>query len=127
MLRLSRIDDFIAVSQTQTNQAPHGFVIIHDKKCIHSSAPNYLRLRDSKIIGGRGMNTLLVVDDDEAMRRLIRLSLAVSYKIVDTGEPEHALALALWHKPDAMLSDLRMPKSSGFELCQRFTACSSTQ
>jgi CheY-like chemotaxis protein len=73
------------------------------------------------------MNTLLVVDDDEAMRRLIRLSLADSYKIVDTGEPEHALALALEHKPDAILLDLRMPKYSGFELCQTFTSFSSTQ
>ena len=73
------------------------------------------------------MNTLLVVDDDDAMRRLIRLSLADSYEIVDTGEPEHALALALEHKPDAILLDLRMPKYSGFELCQTFTSLSSTQ
>jgi DNA-binding response OmpR family regulator len=73
------------------------------------------------------MNTLLVVDDDDAMRRLIRLSLADNYKIVDTGEPEHALALALEHKPDAILLDLRMPKYSGFELCQTFTSFSSTQ
>src|SRR5438552_9963531 len=73
------------------------------------------------------MSTLLVVDDDEAMRRLIRLSLADSYNIVDTGEPEHALALALEHKPDAILLDLRMPKYSGFELCQTFTSFSSTQ
>src|SRR5207244_12960569 len=79
------------------------------------------------MIGGTGMNTLLVVDDDEAMRRLIRLSLADSYKIVDTGEPEHALALALAHKPDAILLDLRMPKYSGFELCQTFTSFTSTQ
>jgi DNA-binding response OmpR family regulator len=73
------------------------------------------------------MNTLLVVDDDDAMRRLIRLSLADTYRIVDTGEPEHALGLALQHKPDAILLDLRMPKYSGFELCQTFTSFSSTQ
>jgi CheY-like chemotaxis protein len=73
------------------------------------------------------MNTLLVVDDDEAMRRLIRVNLSDGYKIVDTGEPEHALALALEHKPDAILLDLRMPKYSGFELCQTFTSFSATQ
>jgi len=73
------------------------------------------------------MNTLLVVDDEDAMRRLIRLNLADDYRIVDTGEPEHALALALEHKPDAILLDLRMPKYSGFELCQTFTSLSSTQ
>lgn len=41
--------------------------------------------------------------------------------------PEEALALALEHKPDAILLDLRMPKYSGFELCQTFTSLSSTQ
>jgi len=73
------------------------------------------------------MNKLLVVDDDEAMRKVIRLNLADSYEVIDTGEPEHALALALEHRPDAILLDLRMPKYSGFELCQTFTSLSSTQ
>jgi response regulator RpfG family c-di-GMP phosphodiesterase len=70
---------------------------------------------------------LLVVDDEEAMRKLVRLNLGDNYEIVDTGEPEQALALALEHKPDAILLDLRMPKYSGFELCQTFTSFSSTQ
>ncbi len=73
------------------------------------------------------MARLLVVDDEEAMRKLVRLNLGESYEIVDTGEPEHALALALEHKPDAILLDLRMPRYSGFELCQTFTSFSSTQ
>jgi DNA-binding response OmpR family regulator len=73
------------------------------------------------------MAKLLVVDDEEAMRRLVRLNLGDTYEIVDTGEPEHALALALEHKPDAILLDLRMPKYSGYELCQTFTSLSATQ
>jgi DNA-binding response OmpR family regulator len=73
------------------------------------------------------MGKLLVVDDDESMRRLIRLNLGTEHEIIDTGEPEQALALALEHKPDAILLDLRMPKYSGFELCQTFTSFSSTQ
>lgn len=73
------------------------------------------------------MHTLLVVDDDDAMRGLVRLNLAEDYKVIDTGEPEHALALALEHKPDAILLDLRMPRYSGFELCQTLTSFSSTQ
>ena len=73
------------------------------------------------------MARLLVVDDEEAMRKLVRLNLGDSYEIVDTGEPDQALALALEYKPDAILLDLRMPKYSGFELCQTFTSFSSTQ
>jgi response regulator RpfG family c-di-GMP phosphodiesterase len=73
------------------------------------------------------MAKLLVVDDEESMRSLLRLNLADIYEIVDTGEPEQALALALEHKPDAVLLDLRMPKYSGFELCKTLTSFSSTQ
>ena len=73
------------------------------------------------------MAKLLVVDDEEAIRRLIRLNLMDSYEVIDTGEPEQALALALEHKPDAILLDLRMPRYSGFELLQTFTSFSATQ
>ena len=70
---------------------------------------------------------LLVVDDEESIRRLMRLNLGDKYDIIDTGEPETALSLALEHKPDAILLDLRMPKYSGYELCQTFTTFSSTK
>lgn len=73
------------------------------------------------------MKKILIVDDDDSMRRLIRLNLEGDYEIVDTGEPEHALALALQHKPDVILLDLRMPSYSGYELCQTFTSFNSTQ
>ncbi len=70
---------------------------------------------------------LLVVDDDEALRRLMHLELSETHDVIDTGEPEHGLALALEHMPDAILLDLRMPKYSGYELCQTFTSFSRTQ
>src|SRR5215469_5271044 len=73
------------------------------------------------------MSKLLVVDDDPSLRRLLRLELESTYEIIDSGEPEEGLALALEHKPDAILLDLRMPKYSGYELCQTFTSFSRTQ
>jgi CheY-like chemotaxis protein len=74
-----------------------------------------------------GIPRILIVDDDEAIRRLVRLNLTDLYEIFDTGQPEEALALALEHKPDAILLDLRMPGYSGFELCKTFTSFSATQ
>src|SRR6202171_5724497 len=73
------------------------------------------------------MARILIVDDDEAIRRLLRLNLADLYEVFDTGKPEEALALALEHKPDAVLLDLRMPGYSGFELCKTLTSFSATQ
>jgi DNA-binding response OmpR family regulator len=70
---------------------------------------------------------LLIVDDEEAMRRLLRINLADRYEIVDTGNSEEALAMAMQGKPNAILLDLRMPNYSGFELCRTFKSMASTQ
>ena len=68
------------------------------------------------------MEKLLIVDDEEAIRRLMRINLADRYEIIDTGNPEQALAMAMQDKPNAILLDLRMPKYSGFELCRTFSS-----
>ncbi len=73
------------------------------------------------------MGKLLIVDDDEALRRLIRLELSDTYEVIDSGEPEQGLALALENEPDAILLDLRMPKYSGYELLEMFATFSRTQ
>jgi DNA-binding response OmpR family regulator len=73
------------------------------------------------------MPKILIVDDDESIRRLLRLNLADLYEVFETGKPAEALALALEHKPDAVLLDLRMPGYSGFELCKTLTSFSATQ
>ena len=73
------------------------------------------------------MEKLLIVDDEEPMRRLLRLNLSDTYEIVDTGDPEQALAIAMQDRPNAILLDLRMPNFSGFELCRTFNSLTSTQ
>ncbi len=73
------------------------------------------------------MQKILVVDDEAAVRRLMRLNLSDTYEIIDTGDPEQALALAMQNKPAAILLDLRMPRFSGFELCRTFASMTFTQ
>jgi CheY-like chemotaxis protein len=76
--------------------------------------------------GAPKMPKLLIVDDDESVRGLLRTRLSDSYQIVETRDPEQALGLALEHKPDAILLDLMMPGFSGFELCHSFHTLSYT-
>jgi DNA-binding response OmpR family regulator len=73
------------------------------------------------------MPRILIVDDDEDMRGMVRASLSTKYEIFDTGEPESVLALTLEHRPDAILLDLSMPKVSGFELCRALSSLSLTK
>lgn len=72
------------------------------------------------------MPKLLIVDDDESVRKVLQFRLKSSYEIIETGSPEDALALALQEKPDAILLDLMMPKYSGFEVCQTISSLSFT-
>jgi response regulator RpfG family c-di-GMP phosphodiesterase len=72
------------------------------------------------------MEKILVVDDDNAMRSLIKMRLSDAYEMIDTGNPVQALELALQHKPRAILLDLMMPECSGFELCQSLHTLSYT-
>jgi DNA-binding response OmpR family regulator len=60
---------------------------------------------------------ILIVDDDDALRNLMKIRLASTFEVIETGNPVQALELALEHKPDAILLDLMMPNTSGFELC----------
>jgi CheY-like chemotaxis protein len=70
--------------------------------------------------------TLLLIDDDESLRKVMRFRLRAAYNIIDSGSPEEALALALQHKPAAILLDLMMPKYSGLEVCQTLSSLSFT-
>jgi len=72
------------------------------------------------------MKKLLIVDDDEGMRRLIKLRLSARYEIIETGQPEQAVELALVHRPAAILTDLRMPGFSGLDLCSSLRDLSYT-
>ena len=72
------------------------------------------------------MHKILIVDDDEATLKLMRIRLSEAYEAICTRDPEQALGLALEHKPDAILLDLMMPKFSGFELCQSLRSLSYT-
>lgn len=72
------------------------------------------------------MQKILIVDDDDAMRGMVKMRLSDTYETIDTGDPVQALGLALEHKPAAILLDLMMPNCSGFELCQSFHNLSYT-
>jgi DNA-binding response OmpR family regulator len=74
----------------------------------------------------KAVEKILIVDDDDAIRGMIKMRLSDTYETIDTGNPVQALGLALEHKPRAILLDLMMPDCSGFELCQSFHNLSYT-
>jgi two-component system, NarL family, nitrate/nitrite response regulator NarL len=65
--------------------------------------------------------TVLLVDDDERYRRALTAFLGATYDIRvvgDAGTRDEAVALAERHQPDAVVLDVAMPESSGYEIAE---------
>jgi two-component system, OmpR family, response regulator len=65
------------------------------------------------------MNTVLVVDDDAHIRKLIRLYLENShYHVIEAADGEEALELLGKHTIDLAIVDVMMPRIDGYELTE---------
>ena len=63
------------------------------------------------------MSKVMVVEDDAALREIYSIRVtAEGYTVVSAGDGEEALATAVREKPDLILSDVMMPKISGFDM-----------
>ena len=74
------------------------------------------------------MTKILLVEDDKSLREIygVRL-LAEGYDIVSAGDGEEALAMAIKDRPDLILSDVMMPKISGFDMLDILRSTTETK
>ncbi len=64
--------------------------------------------------------SILVVEDDEFIARLLRVELAdVGYDVQTAGDGVEALKIAFERCPDLILADVMMPNMDGFEMTRR--------
>lgn len=74
------------------------------------------------------MQTILVVDDTlselELMTRYLR---EAGFMVIVATDAKDAMAKAVDHKPDAIVTDVVMPGMSGFELCRNLKKNEATQ
>lgn len=62
---------------------------------------------------------ILVVDDEENVRRLVRRILGKENIILEAGDGEITLDIARSQKPDLILMDISMPKMDGYTACYK--------
>lgn len=64
---------------------------------------------------------ILVVDDEIHIVQIVKFNLAKrgGYEVVTGKNGEQGYELAQKEKPDLILSDVMMPKMSGFEFCEK--------
>jgi CheY-like chemotaxis protein len=74
------------------------------------------------------MAKILLVEDDKSLREIygVRL-LAEGYDIVSAGDGEEALAMAIKDRPDLIVSDVMMPKISGFDMLDILRSTTETK
>ncbi len=60
---------------------------------------------------------VLVVDDEENVRRLVRTMLGNKYTVLEAKDGEVAIDIARSQRPDIILMDIMMPNIDGYTAC----------
>lgn len=70
--------------------------------------------------------TVLVVDDEAALRKLVRVALeSLDWKVIEAADSKHAVIEAATGQPDLILLDLTLPDGDGLDVLVRLREFSS--
>ncbi len=71
--------------------------------------------------------TVLIVDDEESVRRVVRKTLSEKYDVLEARDGEEAINVAQSQKPNLILMDIMMPRMDGYVACSTIKADKSTR
>ena len=62
---------------------------------------------------------ILVCDDEAPIRRVVELKLKnAGYEVLSAGDGEEGLRIIETEKPDAVITDINMPRMDGRQMCE---------
>jgi CheY-like chemotaxis protein len=74
------------------------------------------------------MKKILIAEDERDIRDLIAFTLRFAgYEVLTANNGEEAVAMTQKELPDLVLTDVRMPKMTGYEACKQIKADPHTQ
>ena len=74
------------------------------------------------------MKRILIAEDERGIRDLIAFTLRFAgYEVLTANNGEEAVAMTQKELPDLVLTDVRMPKMTGYEACKLIKADPTTQ
>ena len=76
-------------------------------------------MKKTKKVRSRTKSRVLVVEDDEEIRKYICRELATDFHMSECTNGKEALAIILKKEPDLIISDIMMPEMDGLTLCKK--------
>ena len=73
------------------------------------------------------MKKILIVDDEESIRTLVKRFLGRYHTVLEAENGEIAIDIAKREKPDLILMDVMMPKVDGYTACAEIKASELTR
>jgi len=70
---------------------------------------------------------ILIADDEQSIRLLVRRLLSQNYIVLEASDGEEAIDIARSQKPDLILMDIMMPKVDGYTACHQITKDQATK
>jgi DNA-binding response OmpR family regulator len=116
------MDEAVETSSKTTEVSTSEFGAIDQEVSSVAQLPDDMRARASRAAGavGEGGKLVLVVDDEEEIRSLVkRLLSQKGYRVIEADRGLLALRLVKEHLPDLIILDAMLPELHGFDIARR--------
>ncbi|WP_190300258.1 hybrid sensor histidine kinase/response regulator transcription factor [Rufibacter hautae] len=107
------VEHLDAASMVSTEET----ALLPESKPVVSALPDVLSL-DSGNHPKKGQRKILIVEDEEDIRKLLKYYLSEQFHILEAANGKEGLELALAHHPNIIISDVKMPVMDGIQLCR---------
>lgn len=85
---------------------------------MDESETNYALNDDSIVKGGIMKKSLLIIEDNEDMRKYVSSLFASGYTVYQAADGEEGIRMAKEYLPDLVITDVMMPVKDGFTCCR---------
>jgi YesN/AraC family two-component response regulator len=102
-----KAEEFITEAEEKTisiDAATADHNLVHDAETEH--------------VQKKGMNSLLLIEDDPEIREFLKEFFEKDYKILETENGRQGLDVAMQSHPDLIISDIMMPEMDGIDFCR---------
>ncbi len=118
-----KVDSIEGIGSEFTIILPMGKKHFPPESIIKTSLPvNFIEEENTdellETIDSDSVETILIVEDHEELRRYIHEVLDSNYMIVEASNGKDGLMVALEKVPDLIISDIMMPEMDGMEFCK---------